>query len=273
MTLSRQICQPIAAAFTRWGGCVAAILVGLTGPVQAQQRTEPIEMTELKAAVDVLRKQLADSESKVIALEKASSERATSLAEANRVAEELRGQYEELLLRMASFGVDLVKPDPKSLEQRLLSAVRDRDQAERAKQELSAQLVKLSEAAAGYVRSAPSSDAAMQAAMERELEAADRVLGLSMPGSESGSKTKVRPVSEGKVVSIDAQIGLVVVNVGRESGVRVGMPLNLKRDQQAIGTALVVDVRDAIAGALLQKLTTAGDVKVGDRIETRPDAL
>lgn len=271
MTLSRQFCQPIASAFTRWGGCAAAILLGLAGMAQAQQRTEPIELTELKAAVEVLRKQLADSESKVVALEKASSERAASLAEANRVAEELRGQYEELLLRMASFGVDLVKPDPKSLEQRLLSAVRDRDQAERTKQELSAQLVKLSEAASGYMRTAPSSDATMQAAMERELAAAGKALGLSMPGTENGSKA--RTVSEGKVVSIDAQIGLVVVNVGRESGVRVGMPLNLKRDQQSIGTALVVDVRDSIAGALLQELTTVGDVKVGDRIEPRPEAL
>lgn len=236
-------------------------------PAVAQQAAAGIEAEELKTALEVARKQLSVTEAKVGELEKSRKDLQQSVAEANRVTEEIRGQYEELLLRMASFGVDLVKPDEKSLEQRLLSAVRDRDAVETQKNELARHLVQLSEATVVHLQS---STPEARTALERELTAASGALAMA-----SGAKTasQARPLADARVVSYDSEIGLVVLNAGRASGLRVGMPLNVKRDERPVSTALVVDVRDSIAGALLQEVVSTEEVKVGDRIEPRPDTL
>ncbi|HRX56607.1 MAG TPA: hypothetical protein P5016_18980, partial [Verrucomicrobiales bacterium] len=77
-------------------------------------------------------------------------------------------------------------------------------------------------------------------------------------------------ISQGRVVSVDPKIGLVVLNLGQTSGMRVGMPLAVYREDRAVGSILVVDVRDSIAGALVRERSQSGeDVKVGDRVELR----
>jgi hypothetical protein len=171
---------------------------------------------------------------------------------------------------MASFGVDLMKPDPKSLEQRLLNAVRERDVVEQEREKLAQQLLRLSEAAVSFMQTAVSPDAAGMELIEGEVRAASDVLGLATAPARESNRT----MGEGRVVSIDPAIGLVVLNVGKKSGVRVGMPLRILRSETVIATAMVVDVRDSIAGAVLQRIAAeGGDVKVGDSIQPEAQQL
>ena len=233
----------------------------------SSQESDPqaaaIEAQEMRTALDLALEQLTEANGKLAVLRE-------SLAESNRVTEEVRAQYEELLLRMASFGVDLVKPDPKSLEQRLLQAVRDRELAEERNRELAEQLAALSEASFVFLQTTVSSDADTQARLELALASADVALGRATRPVASGA---VRPLTEGRVVSVDAESGLVVLNVGRDSGIRIGMPIAVKRNDQPLVTALVVDVREAISGALIESSSGTGEVKVGDRIEPRAETL
>lgn len=279
MTLSDRITPGFPAvsasrggAMGRLGAVVMAVVIYLGVSVGQEATPSAIEAAELKTALEVARKQLAETEASLAKSEEAKIALQGTVAEANRVAGEVRAQYEELLLRMASLGVDLVKPDPKSLEQRLLAAVRDRDVAERHKQDLARHLAQLSEASVAYLQTTVSPQPEAQAALERELTAASQALSAATLADASATAT-ARRLDDGRVVSIDSEIGLVVVNVGRQSGVRVGMPLNVSREGKPVGTALVVDVRDSIAGALLQDVVTDQEVKVGDRIKPRPDAL
>lgn len=279
MTLSDRITPGFPAvsasrggAMGRLGAVVMAVVIYLGVSVGQEATPSAIEAAELKTALEVARKQLAETEASLAKSEEAKIALQGTVAEANRVAGEVRAQYEELLLRMASLGVDLVKPDPKSLEQRLLAAVRDRDVAERHKQDLARHLAQLSEASVAYLQTTVSPQPEAQAALERELTAASQALSAATLADASTTAT-ARRLDDGRVVSIDSEIGLVVVNVGRQSGVRVGMPLNVSREEKPVGTALVVDVRDSIAGALLQDVVTDQEVKVGDRIKPRPDAL
>lgn len=234
----------------------------------ASARVSAIEIQEMKTALEVAQKQLKKAEVEGAELAKANEVLRESLAESNRTADEVRAQYEELLLRMASYGVDLVKPDPKSLEQRLLQAVRDCERAEKRSAELQAELARLSEAVMGYLPTTASNDPGAQARVEAGLAAAEQALRPAGAGDPGG-----RRIADGKVVSIDPEIGLLVVNVGRGNGVRIGMPITVKRGDQNVGVAQVVDVRDTISGALLKSLLDRGDVKVGDRIEPRAEAL
>ena len=236
----------------------------------AAGRVSAIEIQEMKTALEVAQKQLKKAELEGAELAKANEVLRESLAESNRSADEVRAQYEELLLRMASYGVDLVKPDAKSLEQRLLQAVRDCERAEKRSAELQAELAQLSEAVIGYLPTTTSTNPGAQARVEAGLAAAEQALRPAGSGVEDIAG---RRIADGKVVSIDPEIGLLVVNVGRGNGVRIGMPITVKRGDQNVGIAQVVDVRDTIAGALLKSLLDRGDVKVGDRIEPRAEAL
>jgi hypothetical protein len=48
------------------------------------------------------------------------------------------------------------------------------------------------------------------------------------------------------------------------------MPLNIVRKDRLVGTALVVDVRDSVSGALVQEYFREGDrVEIRDRVEPR----
>lgn len=253
--------------------CARLMLVAfaLSCPVvtKAQQgsgdaQAAAIEAQETKAALEVALKRLDEANRKLATTQE-------SLAESNRVAEDIRSQYEELLLRMASFGVDLVKPDQNSLEQRLLQAVRDRSQAEGEKVALANELAEMSEAVVLFLQTVDSPDPLAQARLEGALASADTALGqISGPG---GNSPAARPIDQGQVVSIDQETGLLVVNVGRGSGIRIGMPISVKRDDQPVVEALVVDVRDTISGALIEATRGASGVKVGDRIEPRAEAL
>ena len=261
--------------------CVLIAVAGTAGIAFAQQsggNGDSLEVQELKTAVAVLKKQLqaergrnagrlpvkeSDDEQKKALVE--------SLAEANRVAEQTRADYEELLLRMASLGVDLLKPDPKSLEQRLLKAVRERDLAEQEKEKLAGQLLRLSEASANFSRQAFVENEEYRRLLDEQVAGANRVLGLT---TAAPVRENAVAISQGRVVSVDPEVGLIVLNVGRQSGVRTGMPLQLLREDRPIGTALVVDTRDTISGAVLQSLVAAGDdAKVGDRIKPQAQQL
>ena len=74
-------------------------------------------------------------------------------------------------------------------------------------------------------------------------------------------------VDEARVLSIDSESGLIVINAGRDAKVEVGMPMQITRGDQSIAKAIVTDVRKKVAGMLVQKhLNPALSVGVGDRV-------
>ena len=73
-------------------------------------------------------------------------------------------------------------------------------------------------------------------------------------------------------MSIDSAVGLVVFDAGRRSGVRVGTPITVLRADKPIYSAMIVDVRDSISGAVLQdRMADGGEVEVGDGIRLLPE--
>ena len=97
--------------------------------------------------------------------------------------------------------------------------------------------------------------------MESSLRLLESVLGYRQQPVRDGAGT----LAEAKVLSIDSESGVVVLNTGRTAGMQVGMPVRLTRGAQTIGEAVVTDVRKEVCGALVQKLETPADpVRVGD---------
>jgi hypothetical protein len=57
-----------------------------------------------------------------------------------------------------------------------------------------------------------------------------------------------------KILEINEDLGIVVLNAGRRQGIRPGLQFTVMREARAIARVRVINVRAMIAGAVLQKV-------------------
>ena len=257
---SLQAFQPRAAFAS------AMVMVGcvLGGLVKAD---ESIRVRELQAALSLSQSQLVEEKGRADALEAQRKVLVKSLSEAVRVSEEQVVASREAQMKLQAFGVDLFTRDENSLEQRLLKAVRDLDISQQENERQAKALHQLSEAFLSYLGQSPDVDKEAREKAGKAIAKAGRaiaplIVAEGAPGAIEGSQ----------VVSQDSEIGLIVFDAGRQEGLRVGTPLTVLRGERPIFTAMVVDVRESISGAVLQdKIADVDEVAVGDGIKLLPN--
>lgn len=226
-----------------------------------------IEFSEARMALEAmvadnqkLREKLAASEATVVAIQK-------SLAIANSESEVFRRQTGELKLRLEALGVEGAGGNTAKLEQRLLKAVSDLKLVEDERKKLQQALIQLSEVVLRYQKAAVTTDPEARLALEAEMRGAARALGVAPPETLEAAAV-ASTLTDGMVISTKEELALVVANLGIKHGVKVGMPFQVLRNDEFIGTVRVVDVREKIAGAVIQNLNSDKDtIKVGDRLK------
>ena len=73
-----------------------------------------------------------------------------------------------------------------------------------------------------------------------------------------------------RIVDIDKESQLLVLDAGRKQGIKIGMKFKINRKGQEIGVATIMDIRSHIAGAFLHDaLTGSTPVQVGDKAYLR----
>ena len=238
-------------------GAFALVVLASLCPVgDARSQGANPEVLELRAALKMTRDKLDHSKARRRELIK-------SLAEAVRVSEEQAFAAREVQEKMEAFGVDLFSSSKDSLEQRLLKAVRDLDIVRQESERRREAIHDLSEAFLNYLAATPGGE---EEAKTRAREAIGKA-GKSLEELVDPGQVPVRKLEDARIVSVDSSIGLIVLDTGRKSGVRIGTPITVEREDQPIYTALIVEVRDSISGALLQdKVGNQGEARVGDRI-------
>lgn len=189
----------------------------------------------------------------------------SALAAANAEAEAFRERYRDLRLNVESWGMETLGSD-KQLRERLIVAVREREQAMKRHSRALSQLLALSEAVVDYLKTSTSTDAKSRLRVEEQLRKSDEVFGFGsrrvIPEGESKS------LDEGKVVSVKEEYRLAVLDIGKRSGVRLGLPMDLYRKDRLVGSGVVVDVREQVCGLIMQQIYKEGDkVMVSDRAE------
>jgi len=93
-----------------------------------------------------------------------------------------------------------------------------------------------------------------------------KVLGINAPDAVN-APPEPSTLTDGMVVSIKDELNLVVANIGSRNGVKVGMPFDVVRGDNIVGSVRIVDVREKIAGGLIQYLTDRERIKTGDRLK------
>ena len=214
----------------------------------------------LLAQKEELRRQLSLSQETVQTL-------TTSLAESNAEAELFRRKFADLQLRMEALGLASASKDRAKLEQRLLTAVSDLQLAQKERDQYRDQMMQLSETMLRYLKTAEGGDAQARMDVETQLRSMNALVDKSAKAQpQNGS------LLDGSVISVKEEWSFVVGNFGAREGVKIGMPLRVKRGDDVVAKLRVVDVRERICGAVIQE-SGKEKIKVGDRLEVdaRPD--
>jgi len=233
-----------------------------------------MEYTEAKVALQgaehenaALRQQIALDHQQLAAL-------TDGLVLANSESEVFKRETSDLKLRLEALGLDSASPDKALLEQRLLKAVSDLKIVEDQKDKLSEQLIRINEAILRYVKTASSVDGDARMQLETEMRSSTQLLGLT--GAQGADQSAAAAdaagsLTDARVISVKDELALVVANIGRRQGVKIGMPFQVWRGERKIGIVRVVDVRESISGAVIQSLDPSEKVRVGDilRVDAR----
>jgi hypothetical protein len=263
------------AKFSILGPSFAALVAGLSlvpfarlhGQAKGSLSELDIENSQLKVNLEKAlgdNKQLRDA---LAETEKTLADMRKNLALATGENEVFKRQAMELKLRIEALGLDVSGSNTAKLEQRLLAAVRDLRVMAEENKKLSEAIVQLSEAAALYARTSTNANTEASVALEAAKRNANAALGGNSPNAVEAQHVDAT-ISDAAAVSVADDLALVVMNIGAKQGVKIGMPFQVIRGDHIVGSVRVVDVREKIAGAIIQDLTTDKDrIKVGDRLK------
>jgi len=174
-----------------------------------------------------------------------------------RVAE-LSGGLNDLRLRFAALGDDLLNGG----EDAILEAVKNAEVIDKQYRTAEKAAVALMADMREYLRTAVASDPDSRARLESSIRELDVALGLRQnprPQLAQGS------LQYAKIISIDAESGVLVVNAGEDQAVRRGMTFTITRGKQKLAEAIVTDVRKDFSGLLPTQLDESNDtIRSGD---------
>ena len=189
-----------------------------------------------------------------------------SLAVANGETELFKRKADDLSARAEALGIQTAGNETDALRTRLLAAVRDLRLLQKEKDAAREQLVALTESVMQLLKTSEGIDAKSRLKVEENLRSASALIN-----KEETKTTYAAGLTSGRVVDTKPDLALVVANLGSRQGVKTGMPFQVWRGEKQIASVRVVDVRDAVSGAIVQNTVTPADtVRTGDtlRIDT-----
>ncbi len=196
---------------------------------------------------------------KISQLEKQVATLRESYALARADADQARKQMSEIRARLEALGGAALGES----EERIIDTAAQLESTRAELEALRKAAMNLASAINAYMSVALVEDAAARQTLEAALREQEVALGMRMAPQDELSGTP----EEAQVLSIDSESGLIVINAGREARVRVGMPMEISRGDQAIARAIVTDVRKKVSGLLVQQhLNPNLSVNVGDRV-------
>lgn len=181
-----------------------------------------------------------------------------SLIEANRSEKQSSDQLAQVRGHLEALGKNLLDGG----DDRLLQAVSDLQLANERTALLEKAVTNLTTAVNDYRSQAVASDPDARLRLETSLRELDAVLGLRQkprPDVRAGT------LQQARIVSLDQESGMMVLNLGESQGAKIGMTFRLTRGQQPYGKAILSDVRKGVSGAFVENLdNVAESPRTGD---------
>lgn len=223
--------------------------------VAAQEVREGVTLSE----ADTLRLEIAK-------LRKQNEVLAGTVIEAKRGEQDAAQQLAQIKQRLEALGKNLLDGG----DDRLVQAAAEIQLLQERLEATEKAAMSLAANTQDFVRQAAVADPDARLRLETSIRELDAALGLRhkpRPDIKTGS------LQRAQVVSIDAESGLLVVNIGQNQNCRIGMTYTILRGERPFGKAIIADVRKNVAGAFVEQLDPSNEtVRLGDTIllETQP---
>lgn len=185
----------------------------------------------------------------------------TNLASANTESEYFREQWTELKLRDEALGVEALTVDESKTQDKLVQAMRELYRSEMKRREALVLLDKLLSTTDQMIQTAPNYDPKVRA----EYEVATRGAKAYLSGHSAGAIPIGSSLTDGQIADANPDLNAVILNLGKNQGVKEGMPFNIYQGNVQVGTVKVVLARDLVSAAQVESLKPKAVLKVGDR--------
>ena len=188
-----------------------------------------------------------------------------SLASANQESEFFREQWSELKLRDEALGVTALTGDKSEMEDKVVQAVKELYQSEMRRREALVLLNELLVASDRMLETAPNYDPKIRA----QYEVATRAAKAYLNGNSGASIPIGTSLEDGRIADSNPALNAVILNLGKNQGVKEGMIFSIFQDNAEIGTVKVMVARDLISSAAVEELKSGKELKVGDRVSVQ----
>ncbi len=186
------------------------------------------------------------------------------LAEANETNRKLAADKAAREERDAALGIEALLGDEKSLQNKLLKAVRGVALLEEKNQKL-LQICEQFIHFIAYV-TVQLEDAGLPRTPYDEF-AAEMQKKIAAVGERERKADS--DWLNGKVLEVNTATHLIIVDVGWKQGIKPGMTLEISRQGALVAEAKAVDVRDRVTGAFLSSEVAKDQVRTGDRAKIK----
>jgi hypothetical protein len=183
------------------------------------------------------------------------------LAAANTESEYFREQWTELKLRDEALGVEALTVDESKLEDKLVQAVKELYQSEMKRREALVLIDKLLLSSDQMLQTAPNYDPKVRA----DYEVASRAAREYLAGHSGAAIPIATGLTDVRIADINPDLNAVILNVGRNQGVKEGMPFIIIQDTAEVGLVKIVLARDLVSAAQVESLKPNAVLQVGDR--------
>ncbi len=112
------------------------------------------------------------------------------------------------------------------------------------------------------IQTAPNFDPQVRA----DYEVASRAAKDYLAGHSGASIPIGSSLTDGRISDVNPQLNAVILNFGKNQGVKEGMSFVILRDTQQVATVKVVLARDLVCAAVVQNIQPKVTLKVGDRV-------
>lgn len=181
-----------------------------------------------------------------------------ALVESNKAEKKSTEQLNQVRERLEALGKNLLDGG----DDRLVQAAADLELANERNTQIESASMKLAASVQDYLRTAVVSDPDARLRVETAMRELDSLSGLRikpLPDVRTGD------LQQARIVSLDQQSGMLVLNLGETQGARIGMTFRLMHGQQPYGKAILADVRKSVSGAFVEQIDSSEHTpKLGD---------
>jgi hypothetical protein len=214
--------------------------------------TEPVTEAEQRLALEALRQQLRQRDATIRMLTE-------NLAIARTESDLFQRRWVEMQSRMQALGVSSAADAASPCHGQLLETIRSLYLAEAEKQRVLDQLKQLVSVLA------TNGDARSELARAEVTIAASEQPRFAVPPVGEAPPS----VERARVRDVNPALQVVVLNVGEQHGVRVGMPFWVLQGERVVAEVRVVEVRRRISGALIERAERDVRLAPGDEARVR----